>query len=227
MQLDPKLTLARAGAARQEGCTQAKRPKKPDWKRPEASPSVPNKHHVARCWTWKPGIEIRPEPTQHRLHERTPGGVYVCQRDPRPLWRAPFGGPGWERQTGVVRAVVHLAASPGSGCQVLKIPPDRVIVIHDEMDVPYGRLKLQNAGGHGGHNGLRSIIVTPAPRTSFAYASASVAPPKWDPPLRPWQLRHQRATGFAHAYRRSNRSVLTIIRDGLPKAMNTYNRRDP
>lgn len=38
-----------------------------------------------------------------------------------------------------------------------KIPPERIIVVHDELDVPFGELKLKLGGGHAGHNGLRSI----------------------------------------------------------------------
>ncbi len=39
-----------------------------------------------------------------------------------------------------------------------KIPPERVIVIHDELDLPFGDIRLKRGGGHAGHNGLRSII---------------------------------------------------------------------
>ena len=35
---------------------------------------------------------------------------------------------------------------------------EQIIVIHDDLDLPIGRLKLKIGGGHGGHNGLRSII---------------------------------------------------------------------
>jgi len=38
------------------------------------------------------------------------------------------------------------------------IEPDHIVVIHDEIDIDFGRLKLKAAGGHGGHNGLRSMI---------------------------------------------------------------------
>lgn len=37
------------------------------------------------------------------------------------------------------------------------LPPERVIVIHDELDIPYDTLKLKTGGGHGGHNGVRDI----------------------------------------------------------------------
>lgn len=36
--------------------------------------------------------------------------------------------------------------------------PERLIVVHDELDLPVGRLKLQASRGAGGHNGIRSII---------------------------------------------------------------------
>jgi len=35
--------------------------------------------------------------------------------------------------------------------------PDHVIVIHDDLDLPFGTLRFKIGGGHGGHNGLRSI----------------------------------------------------------------------
>ncbi|GAV80129.1 Pept_tRNA_hydro domain-containing protein, partial [Cephalotus follicularis] len=39
-----------------------------------------------------------------------------------------------------------------------KLPLDRVIVFHDDMGLPCGVLRLQNNGGHGNHNGLKSVI---------------------------------------------------------------------
>lgn len=41
--------------------------------------------------------------------------------------------------------------------QFYKIPPAKILVIHDELDIPFGRLKTKRGGGAGGHNGLRSI----------------------------------------------------------------------
>jgi len=37
------------------------------------------------------------------------------------------------------------------------IPPADVIVIHDELDIDFGRVRLKTGGGEGGHNGLRSV----------------------------------------------------------------------
>ena len=39
-----------------------------------------------------------------------------------------------------------------------KIPPEAILVAHDELDIPVGQLRLKKGGGHGGHNGLRDII---------------------------------------------------------------------
>lgn len=38
-----------------------------------------------------------------------------------------------------------------------KVPAERVIVIHDELDLPLGTVRIKKGGGHGGHNGLRDI----------------------------------------------------------------------
>ena len=38
-----------------------------------------------------------------------------------------------------------------------KLEPADVLVAHDELDLPVGTMKLKRAGGHGGHNGLRSV----------------------------------------------------------------------
>ena len=38
-----------------------------------------------------------------------------------------------------------------------KIELDEIIVIHDDIDLPFGAVRFKKGGGHGGHNGLRSI----------------------------------------------------------------------
>ena len=41
--------------------------------------------------------------------------------------------------------------------QYYKILPEQILVIHDELDLPAGGVKLKIGGGHGGHNGLKDI----------------------------------------------------------------------
>ena len=48
-------------------------------------------------------------------------------------------------------------ASVASACQSLGVAPGDLIVVHDEIDLPYLSLRIKTGGGHGGHNGLRSI----------------------------------------------------------------------
>jgi PTH1 family peptidyl-tRNA hydrolase len=48
-----------------------------------------------------------------------------------------------------------------------KVPPDHVVVVHDELDLPYETIRLKQGGGDNGHNGLRSL--TAALRTRDYY----------------------------------------------------------
>lgn len=42
--------------------------------------------------------------------------------------------------------------------QFYKIKPEQILIVHDELDLPPGSVKLKQSGGHGGHNGLRDSI---------------------------------------------------------------------
>ena len=42
--------------------------------------------------------------------------------------------------------------------EFFKIPPEEILVAHDELDLPAGSVRLKQGGGHGGHNGLRDTI---------------------------------------------------------------------
>ena len=71
---------------------------------------------------------------------------------------APVGGRPGER---VVLAVptAYMNESGGqvtSAVRFFKIAPERLLVVHDELDLPFGDLMLKRGGGEGGHNGLRS-----------------------------------------------------------------------
>jgi PTH1 family peptidyl-tRNA hydrolase len=39
-----------------------------------------------------------------------------------------------------------------------KLSPENIIVVHDDIDMPLGKVKIRIGGGHGGHNGIRSIM---------------------------------------------------------------------
>jgi PTH1 family peptidyl-tRNA hydrolase len=53
---------------------------------------------------------------------------------------------------------MNLAGGPVAGlAQFYKIPPGRIVALHDELDLPYGQIRAKIGGGEGGHNGLRSM----------------------------------------------------------------------
>ena len=42
--------------------------------------------------------------------------------------------------------------------EYLEMDLEDILIVHDELDLPTGKLKLKESGGHGGHNGIRNII---------------------------------------------------------------------
>ncbi len=80
-------------------------------------------------------------------------------------WRRKFQGQLAEGEIGGTKVLVlkpetfmNLSGqSVGEVLRFYKMPIEDVIVLHDELDLPPGKLRVKRAGGHGGHNGLRSI----------------------------------------------------------------------
>ena len=53
---------------------------------------------------------------------------------------------------------MNLSGGPVAGLlRFYKIPADHLIVLHDELDIPFDSVRLKFGGGHGGHNGIRDI----------------------------------------------------------------------
>lgn len=111
----------------------------------------------------------------------------------------------------------------------LKVDPAELLVVHDELDVPFGELRLKAGGGDGGHRGLRSIsaeLHTPGyarlrlgigrPALDFQgdiadFVLQAVAP----------ELRMELSKVLA----RASEVVESVVRDGLAQAMNRTNQR--
>jgi PTH1 family peptidyl-tRNA hydrolase len=77
-------------------------------------------------------------------------------------WRALFSKTVlWGKPVLLVKPQTYMNAS-GTAVAPLaaffKIPPKKIIVIHDELDLPLGRVKIVIDRGAGGHNGIRSLI---------------------------------------------------------------------
>jgi PTH1 family peptidyl-tRNA hydrolase len=56
------------------------------------------------------------------------------------------------------KSFMNLSGGPTVAAQnFFKVPLEQIVVVHDELDIDYGQLRLKRGGGDGGHNGLRSI----------------------------------------------------------------------
>lgn len=69
-------------------------------------------------------------------------------------------GPGGPRIV-LAEPASFMNLSGGPVSQLLKfysVSPESLIVVHDELDLPFDTVRLKSGGGHGGHNGLRDIL---------------------------------------------------------------------
>ncbi|MCW2622919.1 MAG: peptidyl-tRNA hydrolase [Frankiales bacterium] len=56
------------------------------------------------------------------------------------------------------KTYMNLSGGPVAAMRdFFKVPVERIVVVHDELDIDVGQLRLKRGGGHGGHNGLRSL----------------------------------------------------------------------
>jgi PTH1 family peptidyl-tRNA hydrolase len=108
-----------------------------------------------------------------------------------------------------------------------KIPPAQTVVVHDDMDLDFGRLRLCEAGGTGGHNGLRSIVAEMGTE-AFCRVRCGIGRP---PPA--WEGADYVLADFSPEERHALPNLLeeaagatrAIVEDGLVAAMNRFNRR--
>jgi PTH1 family peptidyl-tRNA hydrolase len=106
------------------------------------------------------------------------------------------------------------------------IEPREILVVYDEIDLPFGRMKVVAKGGHGGHNGVRSLIDTLKER-DFARLRMGVGRPEPRIEVSDWVL--GRFSGddadFLDPFiDRAGDAVRTILIDGLKMGMNEFNR---
>jgi len=108
-----------------------------------------------------------------------------------------------------------------------KAPVESVIVVHDELDLPYGELRLKRGGGDGGHNGLRSISSALGSKEYLRVRFGIGRPPgRQDPAdyvLREWSSTERK--DLAYHVDRAADAVEALLSDGLEKAQNLYHAR--
>jgi peptidyl-tRNA hydrolase, PTH1 family len=62
---------------------------------------------------------------------------------------------------GKPQGYMNLSGGPVAALRTFyKIPPERILVIHDELDLPFETIRLKTGGGDNGHNGLRSVTAS-------------------------------------------------------------------
>lgn len=111
-------------------------------------------------------------------------------------------------------------------CQFYKLPPERVLVVCDDVSLPVGKLRLRRNGSAGGHNGLRSIIgqlhSDQFPRLKIGVGQK----PHPDYDLADWVLgkfpREDRKTVDA-AVERALDAIECVFSKGIDRAMSQYN----
>jgi peptidyl-tRNA hydrolase, PTH1 family len=120
---------------------------------------------------------------------------------------------------------MNLSGGPAAAlADFYKIPPSRIVVIHDELDVPFGEVRLKFGGGTGGHNGLRSVSAALGSRGFFRVRFGIGRPPgRTDPAvfvLRDFTAAERKELPLLIEHGAD--AVEALLRDGLEPAQNAF-----
>ena len=114
----------------------------------------------------------------------------------------------------------------GEAARFYKIPPDHVLVISDDVDLPLGKLRIRTNGSAGGHNGLKSIIQhlgsDQFPRLKVGVGGK----PHPDYDMADWVLSKFQGEDkklIDETVKRAAEAVECLLKDGPQKAMNRFN----
>ena len=105
------------------------------------------------------------------------------------------------------------------------VAPDHLIVIHDELDIPSGTVRVKFGGGHAGHNGLRSICDKLGTRDWFRVRCGIGRPPgRMDPADYVLSVpRKEAADELQQAIDAAAQAVLFLVVEGLEKTQQKFN----
>lgn len=111
--------------------------------------------------------------------------------------------------------------------QTLHLEPSRIIVIHDDLDLPPSQLRIKVGGGHGGHRGVRSVLEAVG-RADFLRVKVGIGRPQEGQDavqhvLGPFEAREDDVLQMV--VQRAADAVEVLLQDGLEVAMNRYNAR--
>lgn len=106
-----------------------------------------------------------------------------------------------------------------------KVAPDHLIVIHDELDIDPGTIRVKFGGGHAGHNGLRSICDKTCTRDWFR-VRCGIGRPPGRMPVADYVLslpRKEAEEDFNQATSLAAEATLYLVQNGLEKTQQKYN----
>lgn len=109
-----------------------------------------------------------------------------------------------------------------------KVPAADLVVLHDDLDLPLGRLRVRVGGGHGGHNGVRDIQRTCGADFVRIRMGVGRPPPQWDPAdyvLSSFTPEEEPA--LETMVDAAADAVESVVRDGVTSAMNRFNAARP
>ena len=121
------------------------------------------------------------------------------------------------------RSVLQLSA-------YFQIPPERIIVLFDDISLEPGRMRVRGNGSAGGHNGIKSIIQELGSQDFPRVKIGVGAKPHPDFDLAAWVLSPFTASeekALAVSLENGARAVLTILEEGVSQAANAYNGSHP
>lgn len=120
--------------------------------------------------------------------------------------------------------------SLGGAARFYKVGPADVLVVHDELDLPFGKVQLKSGGGSGGHNGLNSIRERWG-EEGYGRLRVGIGKPQ-GPNARERVVGHVLGNFSAEEAKPLPDVIALAVqmgeawaRDGMQKAMNTWNRR--
>jgi peptidyl-tRNA hydrolase, PTH1 family len=124
------------------------------------------------------------------------------------------------------QSFMNLSGRPVAALRTFyKIPVDRIIVIHDELDIPFGTIRLKQGGGDNGHNGLRSVTAALGTRDYLRVRVGIGRPPgRMDPAdfvLHDFSAAEREA--LPGVLGRCADAVETLLQAGLAAAQNGFN----
>lgn len=124
------------------------------------------------------------------------------------------------------RSYMNESGGPVSSVRgFFSVPVESVIVVHDELDLPFGHIRLKQGGGDNGHNGLRSISSALGSKDYYRVRFGIDRPPGRQDPAQ-YVLRDFGGTERAELGERCTRAadaVELLITDGLAAAQNQFN----